>query len=95
MAGPADKSGTVTAPAPNNGAKDNEPDLDRPLPVILDTFLDFDQLLPRLRVCERSAREWTRQGLIPSIRLPGSRRVLYHWPSVERALLRLQRGGDV
>ena len=57
------------------------------------TFLSLEELLPRLPVCERSAREWTRRGLLPSIKLPGSRRVLYHWPSVERALLRLQRGG--
>ena len=57
-----------------------------------ETFISFDELLPRLPVGARSAREWTRQGVIPSIRLPGSRRVLYHWPSVEQALLRRQRG---
>lgn len=59
-----------------------------------ETFLGFEKLLPRLPVGERSVREWTRQGIIPSIRLPGSRRVLYHWPSVEAALLRQQRGGN-
>jgi hypothetical protein len=64
-------------------------------PTPIEGFLSFEQLLPKLPVGERSARQWTRLGILPSIRLPGSRRVIYHWPSVERALLRLQRGGDV
>jgi hypothetical protein len=58
------------------------------------TFISFGDLLPKLPIGERTARKWTRLGLIPSIRLPGSRRVFYHWPSVEVALLRLQRGGQ-
>lgn len=65
------------------------------LPIPADGFLSFEQILPRLPVGARLAREWTRTGIIPSIRLPGSRRVLFHWPSVESALLRRQRGGDV
>jgi len=57
------------------------------LPSVDEVFVDLEIILPRV------AREWTRLGKIPSIRLPGSRRILYHWPSVHAALLRMQRGG--
>jgi len=63
------------------------------LPSVDEVFVDLEIILPRLPICERVAREWTRLGKIPSIRLPGSRRILYHWPSVHAALLRMQRGG--
>jgi hypothetical protein len=33
-------------------------------------------------------------GKIPFVRL-GGRRILFHWPSVEAALLRYQRGDDL
>lgn len=88
--------------ADNSGAAASQPPDEHPdrkpltiLPTAGGDFLSFELLLPRLPVCERSAREWTRKGILPSIRLPNSRRVLYHWPSVAQALLRLQRGGDL
>jgi hypothetical protein len=56
-------------------------------------FIDFAELSRQVPLCERSLREAIRRGRIPSIRLPGARRVMFHWDSVQEALLRLQRGG--
>lgn len=57
-------------------------------------LLDEDALLQRLPVSRRTLHSWRTKGLLPYVRPPGGRRVLYHWPSVESALLRLQRGGQ-
>lgn len=62
----------------------------KPLPP---GFTDFHGLLKAVPLSERSARDKIKQGLIPSIRLPGGRRLLFHLPSVEKALLRFQKGG--
>lgn len=56
-------------------------------------FIDEKQLLSRLPVSRRTLFNWRNSGKIPSVRL-GGRRILFHWPSVEAALLRHQRGGD-
>jgi hypothetical protein len=37
---------------------------------------------------------WRTTGKIPCVRL-GGRRILFHWPSVEAALLRHQHGGNL
>ena len=58
----------------------------------LKAFIDEKQLLVRLPVSRRTLFNWRAAGKIPSVRL-GGRRVLFHWPSVEAALLRMQRGG--
>src|SRR5262245_60059036 len=94
------KTSTTAGPTENVGAAAAQPLAENTRrefvathPTVGDGFLSFEQLLPKLPVGERSARGWTRSGILPSIKLPGSRRVLYHWPSVVRALLRLQRGG--
>jgi len=55
-------------------------------------FIDEKTLLKRLPVSRRTLFSWRTTGKIPSVRL-GGRRVLFHWPSVEAALLRMQRGG--
>jgi predicted DNA-binding transcriptional regulator AlpA len=55
-------------------------------------FIDEKQLLKLLPVSRRTLFSWRTTGKIPSVRL-GGRRVLFHWPSVEAALLRMQRGG--
>lgn len=54
-------------------------------------FIDFTELSRRIPLCDRSLREAIRKGRIPSIRLPGARRVLFDWESVRAALLRNQR----
>jgi hypothetical protein len=78
-AGPALES-AVQAPAPKESAT----------PV---GFLTKKQVLERIPVCRRTFDEWLRKGLIPVIRLPRARRVLFHWPSVEAALRRYTTGG--
>lgn len=61
-----------------------------PLPP---NFTDFDGLMAAVPLGPRTLREEIKKGRIPTIRLPGGRRLLFHLPSVERALLRFQRGG--
>jgi len=56
-------------------------------------FIDENTLLERLPVSRRTLFAWRENGKIPCVRLPGGRRVIYHWPSVELALLRNQKGG--
>ena len=56
-------------------------------------FIDEKQLLKLLPVSRRTLWQWRETGKIPCVRLPGGRRVLFHWPSVEAALLRRQKGG--
>jgi predicted site-specific integrase-resolvase len=55
-------------------------------------FIDEKELLKRLPVSRRTLFTWRYSGKLPFVNL-GGRRNLYHWPSVEAALLRQQRGG--
>lgn len=55
-------------------------------------FIDEKELLKRLPVSRRTLFSWRTTGKIPFVRL-GGRRVLFHWPSIEAALLRKQQGG--
>lgn len=57
-----------------------------------EAFLDEKQILTRLPVSRRTLFNWRAAGKIPFVRL--GRRNLFHWPSVEAALLRQQRGGE-
>lgn len=54
-------------------------------------FLEETELLQRVPVCRKTLFNLRRSGKIPSLKL-GSRN-LYHWPTVEAALLRMQTGG--
>jgi hypothetical protein len=56
-------------------------------------FIDQKQLLARLPISRRTLFNWRMTGKIPCVRL-GGRRILFHWPSVEAALLRHQHGGQ-
>jgi len=67
--------------------------LTRDKPGIPSGFLDFRGLAEHVPLGERSLRQAVADGHIPSVRLPGGRRLLFHWATVERALLRLQKGG--
>ena len=80
-AGPAENTGAVTALPPEQSTSPPK-------------FIDFAELSRHVPLCERSLREAIRRGRIPSIRLPGARRVIFHWDSVQEALLRLQRGAE-
>ncbi len=55
------------------------------------SFITEMQLLKKLSVSRRTVFSWRMAGKIPTVKL--GRRTLYHWPSVEAALLRCQRGG--
>ena len=52
-------------------------------------FLTVNQLLDRLPISRRTLANHRADGKIPEVRLGG--RVLFHWPTVEAALLRRQR----
>jgi hypothetical protein len=56
------------------------------------TFVDEAECLRRVPVSRRTWFSWRTAGKIPTVKL--GRRCLYHWPSVEAALLRQQRGGS-
>ncbi len=55
-------------------------------------FIDEKELLARLPVSRRTLFNWRYSGKIPFVNL-GGRKLVYHWPSVEAALLRMQKGG--
>jgi hypothetical protein len=57
----------------------------------LKNFINERELLRNLPVSRRTLWNYRATGKIPFVRL-GGRRILYHWPSVEAALLRNQRG---
>ncbi len=54
-------------------------------------FVDEAECLRRVPISRSTWFTWRRAGKIPAIKL--GRRILYHWISVEAALLRMQRGG--
>lgn len=56
------------------------------------SFIDTNELLQRLPISRRTLANWRTSGKIPYVCLAGGR-VLFHWPSVEEALLRRQHGG--
>jgi predicted site-specific integrase-resolvase len=53
-------------------------------------FLTEKQLLTRLPISRRTAFNWIQKGKLPVVKI--GRRKLYHWKSVEEALLRIQKG---
>jgi len=57
-----------------------------------DGFISERELRQRLPLSGRTLYSMRTSGRLPFVRLPGSRRVIYHWRSVEAALLRQQRG---
>ena len=55
-------------------------------------FVDEKVILQRVPISRRTLYVWRESGKVPFIKVPGSRRVVFHWASFEQALLRLQRG---
>ena len=53
-------------------------------------IIDEACLLKRIPVCKRTLQNLRASGHLPYIKLPGSRRILYHWESVKAALVRQQ-----
>ena len=58
----------------------------------LKAFIDERELLRRIPVSRRTAFTWVQNGKLPCVKI--NRRKLFHWPSVEQALLRQQCGGE-
>ena len=57
-------------------------------------FSDFPGLVRHLPMYgERTLRQLVKDKVIPAVRPPGSRKLAFHIPSVEAALLRFQHGG--
>ena len=57
-------------------------------------FCDFPALVRHLPMYSpRTLRQLVKNRIIPSVRPPGSRKLAFHLPSVEAALLRHQQGG--
>src|SRR5688572_15842094 len=61
-------------------------------PPIDTDFIFETELLRRVPISRRTSNTWRGTGILPFIQPPGSRRVIYHWPSVQAALLRIQKG---
>ena len=59
-------------------------------PVAAHEIMNEETLRTKLPVSKRTLKNWRDEGSLPFIRLPGSRLVFYHWPSVQAALLRQQ-----
>ncbi len=57
------------------------------------SFIDTTELLTLIPVCRRTLRNWMDAGTIPFCRMGG--RILFHQESVEKAILRQQRGGGL
>jgi len=53
-------------------------------------FIDECELQARLKVSRGSIINYRKAGKLPFVKL--GRRVLFHWPTVETALLRQQKG---
>lgn len=56
-------------------------------------FFGFQQLCSEVPLSPRTLRQLIKDEILPAIRVKGGRRLIFHGPSVERALLRFQKGG--
>jgi len=59
-------------------------------PASQEKFLSENELLTRLPISRRTCFNWIQQGKLPVVKI--GRRKLFHWKSVEAALLRIQKG---
>jgi hypothetical protein len=55
-------------------------------------FINECELQARLKVSRGSIINYRKAGKLPFVKL--GRRVLFHWPTVETALLRQHKGGE-
>lgn len=58
----------------------------------LKAFLNEKELLALVPISRRTAFTWIQNGKLPCVKI--GRRKLFHWPSVEAALLRQQVNGE-
>lgn len=63
-------------------------------PIAASPFTDFPGLIRHLPMYgERTLRALVKRKIIPAVRLPGTRKLGFHLPTVDAALLRYQKGG--
>ena len=92
---------TRTAPPGKGGNIDETETLRTRIQILNDQrqaerefFITETELLRRLPVSRRTLFGWRTSGKIPFVRVSG-RRLLFHWPSVEAALLRQQKEATI
>lgn len=56
-------------------------------------FMNAEEVAPLLKMTTRTLWRKVRDGIIPAIRTPNGRAVVFEWPAVHAAYLRYQRGG--
>ena len=78
---------STAGPAENTGLATATPSRITPI-----GFTGTAGVLQQLPICKRTLYNWREEGKIPYLRI--GRRILYHLPSIESALLRLQRNAD-
>jgi len=91
---------TTASKAPKLAANDNTPGAaDFPTekipalpPEYERPFLTVAELQKKIPVSRRTIFAWRKAGWLPSVQAGGTK-ILFHWKSVEDALLRQQRGG--
>jgi hypothetical protein len=54
-------------------------------------FIDTAGVLRRLPICRKTLFSYRASGKVPYVQI--GRKVIYHWPSVSAAFIRMQRGG--
>jgi hypothetical protein len=57
-------------------------------------MLDMAGLLSRVPLSERTIRAAIKKRQLPCIRLPGARKFIFHWPTMQEAFRRFEQGGD-
>jgi hypothetical protein len=63
-----------------------------------EVFISEVELRRRLGISRRTAHNWRKSATakLPFVRVPGSRLIRYHWPTIQNFLLRQQKnGGDL
>jgi hypothetical protein len=83
----------LTANNPTPGATDFPAEKLSALPLEYERpFLTVAELQKKIPVSRRTIFAWRKQGWLPSVQ--AGAKILFHWKSVEAALLRMQRGAD-
>jgi hypothetical protein len=71
--------------------KCNNNEIQQTTPASATNFIDESEMLKRIPISRGTLFNWRKSGKIPSVKI--GRRCLYHYPSIESALLRMQSGG--
>jgi hypothetical protein len=69
---------------------DMSEELNQTAPARDSGFIEEPELRQRIPVSRRTLYDWRHKGVLPFVQI--DRKIIYHWPTVEAALLRKQRG---